>query len=181
MKDNVHIKQQFTLKWQLKFIAMIIFTAILFFMKIIIGHISNSMALIADSFHMLTDFIALIVGFIALKMANSKRKPGTMDDKKFTFGFVRAEVLGGMINTVFLMALCFSVLTNSLKRFVKPENIREPRPLLVVGCASALINFVGILFFYSPQTNKLLRCGWRSKKSRGETLVPVEDTENEGE
>ena len=177
----MRIKQQFTLKWQLKFIAMIIFTAILFFMKIIIGHISNSMALIADSFHMLTDFIALIVGFIALKMANSKRKPGTMDDKKFTFGFVRAEVLGGMINTVFLMALCFSVFTNSLKRFVRPENIREPRPLLVAGCASALINFVGILFFYSPQTNKLLRCGWRSKKSRGETLVPVEDTENEGE
>ena len=177
----MRIKQQFTLKWQLKFIAMIIFTAILFFMKIIIGHISNSMALIADSFHMLTDFIALIVGFIALKMANSKRKPDTMDDKKFTFGFVRAEVLGGMINTVFLMALCFSVFTNSLKRFVRPENIREPRPLLVAGCASALINFVGILFFYSPQTNKLLRCGWRSKKSRGETLVPVEDTENEGE
>ena len=177
----MRIKQQFTLKWQLKFIAMIIFTAILFFLKITIGHISNSMALIADSFHILTDFIALIVGFIALKMANSKRKPGTMDDKKFTFGFVRAEVLGGMINTVFLMALCFSVLTNSLKRFVKPENIREPRPLLVVGCASALINFVGILFFYSPQTNKLLRCGWRSNKSRGETLVPVEDTENEGE
>ena len=177
----MRIKQQFTLKWQLKFIAMIIFTAILFFLKITIGHISNSMALIADSFHILTDFIALIVGFIALKMANSKRKPGTMDDKKFTFGFVRAEVLGGMINTVFLMALCFSVFTNSLKRFVRPENIREPRPLLVAGCASALINFVGILFFYSPQTNKLLRCGWRSKKSRGETLVPVEDTENEGE
>ena len=128
---------------------MIFFTAVLFILKIVIGHLSNSVALIADSFHMLTDFVALVIGFIALKITNRHRRSDQEEDTVFTFGWIRAEVLGGLVNTVLLMALSFSLLVNSLKRFIVPEGITEPKPLLMVGCAGVTINLVGILLFCS--------------------------------
>lgn len=36
---------------------------------------------------------------------------------KNTFGWARAEVLGALVNSVFLVALCFSILVESLKRY----------------------------------------------------------------
>ena len=137
------------MKWHIRFIAMIFFTSVLFILKIVIGHLSNSVALIADSFHMLTDFVALVIGFIALRIANRHRRSDQEEDTVFTFGWIRAEVLGGLVNTVLLMALSFSLLVNSLKRFIVPEGITEPKPLLMVGCAGVTINLVGILLFCS--------------------------------
>ena len=144
-------KKTFTMKWQIRFITMIFFTAVLFILKIVIGQLSNSVALIADSFHILTDFVALVIGFIALKTANRHRRSEQEEDTVFTFGWIRAEVLGGLVNTVLLMALSFSLLVNSLKRFIVPEGITEPKPVLMVGCASVAINLVGILLFCSSR------------------------------
>ena len=163
-----HHHKQFTLKWQLKFIAMICFTGVLFLMKIVAGHITNSMALIADSFHMITDFAALTIGFIALRIANSKTsltKNPSAD--KFTFGWVRAEVLGGLINTVFLLALCFSVLVSSLKRFIEPEHITKPVPLLIVGSVSLGVNLLGLLMFRTSRENFWSLCMSLLKKTNG--------------
>ena len=62
-------------------------TASFFVVEIVVGHITNSMALIADSFHMLSDIAALVIAFISVKMA-----PKSWD--KNTYGWARAEVLG---------------------------------------------------------------------------------------
>lgn len=151
-------KEQFTLRWQLKFITMIIFTACLFLMKILTGHMANSIVLVADSFHMITDFAALTIGFIALRLANKTGSIKFADHNKFTFGWVRAEVLGGLINTVFLLALCFSVLVSALKRLVQPEHITKPIPVLIVGTVSLLVNFMGLLLFRTSRENMMKLC-----------------------
>ena len=165
-----HYRKQFTLKWQLKFIAMICFTGLLFVMKIVTGHITNSMALVADSFHMITDFAALTIGFIALRLANSKTSLNkNLSSDKFTFGWVRAEVLGGLINTVFLLALCFSILVHSLKRFIQPENITKPIPVLIVGVVSLVVNLLGLLMFRKSRENcwtLCLNCLKKTKKMK---------------
>ena len=44
--------------------------------------------------------------------------------KRNTFGWVRMEVLGALINAVFLIALCFSIIVEALTRLVKPERMR---------------------------------------------------------
>lgn len=184
-----HSKEQFTLRWQLKFLAMILFTACLFILKITTGHMTNSMALVADSFHMITDFAALTIGYMALRLANSKTGSKFADHRKFTFGWVRAEVLGGLINTVFLLALCFSVLVTALKRFVQPEVISRPKPVLLVGVVSLVVNFLGLLLFRTSRENmwKLCRKCCRSHNSDNcseeISLMPeemVEDTMNNG-
>ena len=66
---------------------------------------------------------------------------------KNTFGWVRAEVLGALVNSVFLVALCFSILVESLKRIVTPEGIDQPLLVLAIGAAGLLINVLGIFIF----------------------------------
>ena len=150
---------------------MIIFTAILFLLKVIVGQMSNSMALVADSFHMITDFAALTIGYIALRLANSRTEKGKLDSEKFTFGWVRAEVLGGLINTVFLLALCFSVLVASLQRFAQPEAITNPMPVLIVGIVSLVVNFIGLFLFRASRDNICQCCfGLKKKKGTGEEV-----------
>ena len=64
-----------------------------------------------------------------------------------TFGFARAEVVGALVNAVFLLALCFSITVQALKRFIKPEPINDPRMILIVGGVGLLINIIGLVIF----------------------------------
>ena len=99
------------------------------------------MALIADSFHMLSDVISLIVGFFALRYS---KKTGQTD--RNTFGWQRAEFLGALINAVFLVALCFTIFIEALKRLV--EEIHNPWLVLIVGEAGLFVNVVGLFVFH---------------------------------
>ena len=50
-------------------VTMIGLTTAFFFAEIVVGYATNSMALVADSFHMLSDVVSLFVGFFALKVS----------------------------------------------------------------------------------------------------------------
>ena len=73
-----------------RLLSMFGLTGSFFVVELVVGHLTNSMALIADSFHMLSDIAALIIAFISVKMA-----PKSWD--KNTFGWARAEVLGKLL------------------------------------------------------------------------------------
>jgi Co/Zn/Cd efflux system component len=64
-----------------------------------------------------------------------------------TYGWARAEVLGALVNAVFLVALCFSISVESLKRFYDPEEIHDPQMILIVGALGLLVNLLGLLLF----------------------------------
>lgn len=120
--------------------AMLILTTTFFVVEIIVGYITNSMALIADSFHMFSDAIALVIAFISVRMSPKKWS-------KNTFGWARAEILGALINAVFLCALCVSILIESIKRFINPDPLHEPQLLLIVGGLGLFINLIGLVLF----------------------------------
>ena len=65
-----------------------------------------------------------------------------------TFGWARAEVLGALVNSVFLVALCFSILVEAFKRLVEPEGLHDPDLILIVGGAGLLINVIGMFLFH---------------------------------
>ena len=54
-----------------RLITMMVLTTSFFFAEIVTGYLTHSVALIADSFHMLSDIISLIVGFVAVKVSIS--------------------------------------------------------------------------------------------------------------
>ncbi|CAD5220681.1 unnamed protein product [Bursaphelenchus xylophilus] len=138
----VHQKKE--LKTQrIKLMVMISMTFFFFVVELVYGYMSNSMALIADSFHMLSDVLALIVALACIIIANRKTK-----SQSNTFGWVRAELIGALVNGVFLLALCFTIFLESIERLVEPHPLKEPLNVLIVGILGLVVNIIGMFLFH---------------------------------
>lgn len=124
-----------------RLMSMLCLTLSFFFVELVFGILSNSMALVADSFHMLSDVLALLIAFACMKISRRKSSANT-------FGWVRAEVLGALVNAVFLLALCFSIFVEAIKRLFEPHQIEEPLNVLIVGIVGLVVNIIGIFMFH---------------------------------
>lgn len=124
-----------------RLIFMLVITVIFFVAEIVAGYLGNSIALVSDSFNMLSDTLSLCVGLAAGRLARRPATPGC------TFGLARAEVVGALANAAFLAALCFSVSAEAVKRLAQPEAVAEPFTVLIVGSLGLAVNVVGLLVF----------------------------------
>uniref|UniRef100_A0AC35GFP1 Zinc transporter 1 n=1 Tax=Panagrolaimus sp. PS1159 TaxID=55785 RepID=A0AC35GFP1_9BILA len=106
------------------------------------GFYTKSVTIIADSFHMISDILALIIALISLKIS---QRPS---NAKHTFGWVRAEVLGALVNGVFLLALCLCIFLESLERIIDCQPIEKPWIVLIVGIAGLIVNVLGLFLFH---------------------------------
>ncbi|CAF1398456.1 unnamed protein product, partial [Adineta ricciae] len=123
-----------------RLVSMMILTFSYFVVELVVGNITNSLALVADAFHMLSDLIALAIGLIVVRIAKRRSNINT-------FGWVRAEVVGANINSVFLLALCLTIIFDTIKRYIQPEPIENPTLLLIVGSVGLGINIIGLFLF----------------------------------
>ena len=55
---------------------------------------------------------------------------------------------GALVNAVFLVALCFSITIESAKRFYEPEEIHNPKMILIVGALGLVVNLLGLCLFH---------------------------------
>ena len=128
----------------MRFMTMLVLTSSFFFIELIVGLSIESLSLVSDAFHMLSDVIALIVGFVALRLAK------TNASNENTFGYSRAEVVGALVNATFLLAMCFSIILESIHRFIDPvsETLGENTSLLLwVAVIGLAINVMGLFIF----------------------------------
>lgn len=125
------------------FVTMTLLLGSFFLVEIVVGYVTNSMALIADAFHMLSDVASLVVGFLALQYSTIEAPR-----EVYTYGYARAEVLGALVNAVFLVALCFSIFIEALKRLVILEEIENPYLVLIVGAVGLVVNAFGMFLFH---------------------------------
>lgn len=112
---------------------------VFFLVELISGLYVGSLALMADAFHMLNDIISLLVGLWAVNLAQK----ATTD--KFSYGWLRAEILGAFFNAVFLIALCVTIVLDAVTRLFDPPKISNPEVILLVGCFGLASNLVGFL------------------------------------
>ncbi|KAF3927328.1 hypothetical protein ABW21_db0202387 [Orbilia brochopaga] len=126
-----------------RIITLLVIDTLFFFLEIIVGYAVHSLALVADSFHMLNDVFSLIVALYAIRLAKSKTS-----NSKYTYGWQRAEVLGALINGVFLLALCLSIVLEAIQRFFDPPVITQPVLILCVGSAGLASNIIGLFLFH---------------------------------
>ena len=115
---------------------------VFFLLELIVGSAVHSLALVADSFHMLNDVLSLCVGLWAVKVANRS------GSKMYTYGWQRAETLGALINGVFLVALCVTIVLEAIQRFVDPPAVSRPQLVFLVGCFGLAFNVVGLFLFH---------------------------------
>ncbi|KAI9755178.1 MAG: hypothetical protein M4579_004374 [Chaenotheca gracillima] len=117
--------------------------SVFFLVELSIGYAVHSLALVADSFHMLNDVLSLCVGLWAVKVAH--QKPSS---KRYTYGWQRAETLGALVNGVFLVALCLTIFLEAIQRFAEPQTVSNPKLVLIVGCFGLLSNILGLFLFH---------------------------------
>ncbi|NP_001279436.1 zinc transporter 7 [Callorhinchus milii] len=110
------------------------------FVELLYGIWSNSLGLISDSFHMFFDCTALLAG-LAASVISRWRSNGT-----FSYGYVRAEVLAGFVNGLFLIFTAFFIFSEGIERALEPPEVHHER-LLSVSILGFLVNLVGIFVF----------------------------------
>src|SRR5512133_1062350 len=105
-------------------------TAAMMVAEIAAGWFYNSMALLADGFHMSSHAVA--IGLSAFAYAAARRHSG---DERFAFGTWKIEVLGGFASAVFLLVVVGLMLVGSVDRLLSPQPIhyREAILIAVVG------------------------------------------------
>jgi cobalt-zinc-cadmium efflux system protein len=81
------------------------------------GLLSNSLALLSDAGHMLTDNLALLLSFFALTFSSL---PAT--DRK-TYGFYRLEILAAFVNGIVLVLISLYIMYHAYLRLVHPQPV----------------------------------------------------------
>jgi cobalt-zinc-cadmium efflux system protein len=94
--------------------------------EVVGGYLSNSLALLSDAGHMVTDALAIAMGFVAARI--SKRP----SDKNATFGYQRVGLLAALINGISLLVIALFIFYESYERLVSPPRIDIP---LMLGIA----------------------------------------------
>lgn len=125
-----------------RLLFMLVLTVAFFVAELVSGYLGNSIALLSDSFNMLSDLISLCVGLSAGYIA--RRPRGGLGA---TYGYGRAEVVGALSNAVFLTALCFTIFVEAVLRLARPERIDDPELVLIVGALGLAVNVLGLLIF----------------------------------
>lgn len=128
---------------EIRIISLLVLDTLFFLLEAIIGYTVHSLALVADSFHMLNDIISLFIALWAVKVKTTKKADGN-----YTYGWQRAEILGALINAVFLIALCFTIVIEAIQRLISPPEISSPVLVLVVGIAGLISNILGLFLFH---------------------------------
>jgi len=104
------------------------------------GFLSNSMALVADAGHNLSDVLALVFSWIAVIL--SQRKPTL----KFTYGFRRSTILIALLNTILLLAAVAFIVWETIQRLGKPLEINSNSVITVAAIGIAVNGFTAWLF-----------------------------------
>jgi cobalt-zinc-cadmium efflux system protein len=101
--------------------------------EVVAGIVANSLALLSDAAHMLTDAAAIALSLIALRL--SKRPPGGA----MTFGLKRVEILSAQVNGITLLVLAAVIAIEGVRRLFDPPGV-DGGLVLFVALAGIVVN-----------------------------------------
>lgn len=116
-------------------VAALVLIASFMAAEVVVGVLVNSIALLSDAAHMLTDAAALALALIALQLA--KRPPSG----GYTYGLKRAEILSAQANGITLLLLAAWLGYEAITRLIHPEPVRG-LPVLLTALVGIVINLV---------------------------------------
>ncbi len=128
--------------------AALIITSIFLVAEFVGALYTNSLALLADSFHMLTDVAALSLSFFAIRVASRRATP------RKTYGFYRVEILAALLNGVFLVLVALYIFYEAYNRFRNPPEIKAGW-MLVVAIVGLLSNLASAYILFGQHHHSL--------------------------
>ena len=120
-----------------------------FVVEVVAGVLANSLALLADAGHMLTDVLAMAMGLVALLLA----RHGSSEGEK-TFGWHRAEVFTAVANAVLLIGVAVFVLYEAVERLGTDPQV-PGLTLIIVALVGLAANLVVMLLLRSDSEKSI--------------------------
>jgi cation diffusion facilitator family transporter len=114
-------------------------TVVMMVAEIAVGLTSNSMALLADGFHMSSHAVA--IGLSAFAYAAARKHA---NDGRFAFGTWKMEILGGFASAVFLLGVVALMAYGSIERLFSPAPIHY-KDAILIACVGLAVNIVSAL------------------------------------
>lgn len=105
--------------------------------EVVGGLLTNSLALLSDAAHMMTDAIALAISLVAVRL--SRRPP----DAKRTYGYARMEAIGAMINGGLLFVVAGYILWEAVGRFRDPPEVAS-NGMLAIAILGLVVNLISM-------------------------------------
>src|SRR5262245_33319735 len=122
--------------------------------EVVGGLLADSLALLADAGHMLSDAAALALTLFAMRFA---RRPATAQR---TYGFFRAEILAALVNGATLVAIAIFIFVEAFERLAAPSEVRGGL-MLAVAAGGLVVNGVGLWVLHGGRGENLnMRGAW---------------------
>ncbi len=112
-------------------------TLIIIATELIGGYLSNSLALLSDAGHVLTDIFALGLAWFATAQAE---RPANASK---TFGYHRVGILAALVNAVTLIVIALVILWEAIQRFQHPEKVEPWAMFIAAGVGIAINLYIG--------------------------------------
>jgi len=125
--------------------AVMWITAVMMVVEISAGWWYNSMALLADGFHMSSHAVA--IGLSAFAYASARRHA---TDRRFAFGAWKIEVLDGFASAIFLLVVVGLMVVGSIERLISPTPIHYEEAI-VIAAFGLVVNVVSTFILGSAQ------------------------------
>ena len=152
VSGSFHHRNHFKIQKKSKKTLYVTLFLTLFFalMELFGGLFSNSLSLVGDSFHMFSDVLALGASMVAIYF--EAKKP----TEKFTYGFLRLEVVVAFLNGIVLMLIAVGMIYESVIRFFNPREI-DFGSMFFISLVGLIFNIVitWILFSSTKKENNI--------------------------
>ena len=119
--------------------AVVAILAVFLVVEAVGALVTNSLSLLSDAGHMLTDLVGIGMALAAIHVANRR-----VQRSHRTFGLYRLEILAALANAVLLFAVGLYVVWEAIDRLQHPESVRSGE-MLVIAIAGAIANVVCFL------------------------------------
>jgi cobalt-zinc-cadmium efflux system protein len=119
--------------------------------EVIAGYVSNSMALVSDAGHNLSDVLALVFSWIAVIL--SQKQPTL----KFTYGFRRSTILVALFNTILLLLAVGFIIYETVQRLHYPLKINTNSMMIVATIGIVVNAFTAWLFMKGREKDLNIR------------------------
>src|SRR5712692_2694358 len=112
-------------------------TIVILAAELIGGFLANSLALLSDAGHVITDIFALGLAWFATVQAE---RPA---NARKTFGYHRVGILAAFVNAVTLIVIALAILWEAVQRFQRPEAVQPLVMFLAAGVGIAVNLIIG--------------------------------------
>jgi cobalt-zinc-cadmium efflux system protein len=112
-------------------------TVIILLVELVGGLLANSLALLSDAGHVITDIFALGLAWFATIQAE---RPA---NARKTFGYHRVGILAALVNSITLIIIAFAILLEAIQRFQHPEPVLPFIMFLSAGIGIVVNLFIG--------------------------------------